>query len=310
VAVWVHSSTLPLPPRGEGDSSVLPLYQLCDYRSSMVYPPDSLSFSSGTLMVFCDETGDENYADAAYPIFGRGGCVVMGSEYHSRVELPWKKLLQRLDWGPRPFHTSEFVQRLRKVDRPTAEAQIEAINQFARHGFYRFGITTHGGTERPENVDGHQVVSMALANLVQKIAATSMPTSVAFIFEDSNRSNKLVRRDFHLENLSMCDLFGYDVPVDGFFMPKSARSPGLELADLIAHTAGDNQRHALWNRPGFPKSFQELFQRAGGAGRAFYWRIETVRGITPREPPSHPADNGAEAAGTVAPRRTKLLRPD
>jgi hypothetical protein len=120
---------------------------------------------------------------------------------------------------------------------------------------------------------------MALTDLVRKIAATCMPSSIAFIFEDSDRSNKWVRRDFPLENLAMSDLFGWEAPVDGFFIPKSARSPGVEVADLIAHTAGINQRHALRNGAGFPKSFQEMFQRAGGAGLAFYWRIETVREV-------------------------------
>jgi hypothetical protein len=47
----------------------------------MVDLPDSLSYGPGTMMVFCDETGDEAYADREYPVFGRGGCIVMGAEY-------------------------------------------------------------------------------------------------------------------------------------------------------------------------------------------------------------------------------------
>src|SRR5665213_2960137 len=179
--------------------------------------PDSLSYDPGTLMVFCDETGDERYADTRYPVFGRGGCIVMGAEYQNRVVRPWQKLLRQIEWGSRPFHTSEFVQRLRGLDRRAADAQIEAINQFARHGFYRFGLTTHSGTQRPEQVDGHQVVSMALADVVRRIASACTPSSIAFIFEDSERSNKLVKRDFQLENLSMSDNFGHAIPVDGFF---------------------------------------------------------------------------------------------
>jgi len=249
----------------------------------MVTFPDSLSYNPGTLMIFCDETGDECYADARYPVFGRGGCIVIGAEYQNRVVRPWQKLLREIEWGSRPFHTSEFVQRLRGLDRGEADAQIEAVNQFARRGFYRFGLTTHVGTERPEKVDGHQVVSMAFADVVRKIVSTCTPSSIAFIFEDSERSNKLVKRDFPLENLSMYDLFGYEIPVDGFFIPKFARAPGMEVADLIAHTAGDNQRHALLSRPGFPLSFKEMFQRAGGINLAFYWRIETVREIMPQE---------------------------
>jgi hypothetical protein len=249
----------------------------------MVTFPDSLTYTPGTLMVFCDETGDERYADTRYPVFGRGGCIVMGAEYQNRIVRPWQKLLRQIKWGSRPFHTSEFVQRLGGLDRGAADAQIEAINQFATHGFYRFGLTTHVGTALPEQVDGHQIVSMALADVVRKSVSACTPSSIAFIFEDSERSNKLVERDFQLEYLSMYDLFGYEIPVDGFFMPKFAREPGMEVADLIAHTAGDNQRHALRSRPGFPPSFREMFRRASGINLAFYWRIDAVRENIPRE---------------------------
>ena len=240
---------------------------------------DQLVYTPGTLMVFCDETGNENYKDCAYPIFGRGGCIVMGREYQNRIAKPWKRLLCEIDWGDSPFHTSEFVQGLQKLDKATFDARIESINRFVRHGFYRFGITTHSATERPLEVDGHQVVSMALVDLVRRIVARCMPSLVAFIFEASDRSDHLVERDLHLEHLEMHDLFGRFVPSDGFFIPKSSRAPGMELADLIAHTAGDNQRHALRQRPGFPASFRELFQRGGSVGQAFYWRIDTVREV-------------------------------
>jgi hypothetical protein len=241
--------------------------------------PDALSYTPGTMLVFIDETGDEKYTDDRYPIFGRGGCIVMGSEYGNRIVRPWKKMLAQIEWGNRPFHTTEYLRRLGRQNPHLVARQTQAIYDFARHGFYRFGITSHRGTTRPERLDGHEAVSMTLVNQVRRLVAACNPSSVAFVFEDSGRGNRLVRRDFNLDNLGMRSLFGKEVTVDGFFCPKLGRVPGLEVADLIAHTAGRNQRHALEDRPGFPVSFQELFQRAADIGLAYYVRLETIKRI-------------------------------
>jgi hypothetical protein len=233
-------------------------------------------YMPGTLMVFIDETGHEEYADPSYPVFGRDGCMVMGSEYNNRIVRPWKKLLQEIDWGNTPFHTSEFVQRLRSLDKATCDSRIASINQLARHGFYRFGVTTNSKFEFPSEIDGHAVVSGGLGNFLRRVVASCNLLSVAVIFEDSERTNKFVERDFVLDNLGMYDLFGHEVSVDGYFCKKRLRIPGLELADLVAHTAGDNQRHALRGKGGVPLSFKELFRRAAGIGKAHYLRVDSV----------------------------------
>ena len=236
----------------------------------------------GTLLVFVDETGHEDYADPNYPVFGRGGCMVMGSEYNNRIVRPWKKMLQEIDWGDTPFHTSEFVQRLRSLDKATCKAQIESINQLARHGFYRFAVTTNSKIEFPSEVDGHAVVSGGLGNFVRRVVASCNPSSVAVVFEDSERTNRLVERDFVLDNLGMYDLFGHEVSVDGYFCRKQQRMPGLELADLVAHTAGENQRHALRGKGGVSLSFKELFRQAAAIGKAHYLRVDSVVRNEPR----------------------------
>jgi hypothetical protein len=69
---------------------------------------------------------------------------------------------------------------------------------------------------------------MTLVNQVRRLVAVCNPSLVAFVFEDSARGNRLVRRDFNLNNLGMRNLFGKEVTVDGFFCPKWARVPGLD----------------------------------------------------------------------------------
>jgi hypothetical protein len=42
---------------------------------------DSLVLTPNTLLVFIDETGNEDYSDPNNPTFGRGGCAVLGEQY-------------------------------------------------------------------------------------------------------------------------------------------------------------------------------------------------------------------------------------
>ena len=241
----------------------------------MAEQPDSLVYRPSTLLVFIDETGHEAYADSAYPVFGRGGCIVMGSECHNRVNRPWKKMLAEIEWGDQPFHTADFVQRLKAQDPATAASQMAAINRLADHGFFRFGVTTDYHTDRDYGVDGHLAVSLGLVDLIRRMAGERNPSSIALIFESSDRTDGLVRRDFSSE-LSAIDLFGRAIPVDGLFASKSARIPGLELADLLAHTAGDTRRYALRAGNHHTRSFKEMFQKVGPLGVSHYWAIDEV----------------------------------
>ena len=42
-------------------------------------------------------------------------------------------------------------------------------------------------------------------------------------------------------------------------MPKTSMEPGLEVADLIGHTAGRQRRHELSGKPGHLKDFQQTY---------------------------------------------------
>ena len=54
--------------------------------------PDTIPLTPRTLLVFVDETGNEDYSDPKNPTFGRGGCAVLGKEYRNKIKKPWRKL--------------------------------------------------------------------------------------------------------------------------------------------------------------------------------------------------------------------------
>lgn len=115
-------------------------------------------------------------------------------------------------------------------------------------------------TELASGVDGHRAILLVTINFIRKLAATYKDiASVALVFEASERSNELVKRDVHLSALQLADAHGEPIPVPGYFISKSMLEPGLQIADLVAHTAGWQRRHQLRGNGGALPDFQQMF---------------------------------------------------
>lgn len=100
---------------------------------------DSLLLTPKTLLVFIDETGNEDYSDPNNPTYGRGGCAVLGETYRDLLKKPWRRLKrERLGGATKPFHATEFERT-----RPT-KAQITGISQFLKRPFWRFAVMSDG----------------------------------------------------------------------------------------------------------------------------------------------------------------------
>ncbi len=214
----------------------------------------SLHLTPRTLLVFIDETGNEDYSDPANPTFGRGGCAVLGTDYQKLIKRPWRRLKRdKLGGASKPFHAVDFEQT-----RPSL-AQIGAINNFLRRPFWRFAVMSDARTALPAGVDGHRAVSLVTVKFVTRLVATYDVDTVALVFEASRRGDDLVRRDFDLASMVLTNRAGRRVIVDGYFMEKKRMEPGLEVADLVAHTAGRQRRHQIAGKAGATKDFQQMY---------------------------------------------------
>ena len=68
-----------------------------------------LTIKPDTLLLFIDETGHEQLTDPNYPIFGMGGCAVMGNSYEHIIREPWRELKAQHFGGPDvPLHASDL----------------------------------------------------------------------------------------------------------------------------------------------------------------------------------------------------------
>lgn len=114
-------------------------------------------------------------------------------------------------------------------------------------------------TELPGGVDAHNAVSLVTSAYVSRVVAKSDVDVVALIFEGSERSDTLVKRDFVLAAMDLKNMRGQRVAVAGSFMRKDTMEPGLEVADLIAHTAGRQRRHEMRGKAGYVPDFRQTY---------------------------------------------------
>jgi predicted nucleotidyltransferase len=226
---------------GEAMSPAVPLERI-----------DFLHVGPADIIVFIDETGVEHYGDPHFPIFGFGGCATLGDQYHSIIRKPWRHLKwTKFGGANKPFHANE-LGRLRP-------GQIGSLNRFMLRPFHRLGVVSDDKSLRAESIDGHRSMAMSLHHYLEKTAAKFVIDRIAVVFEQSDRGTPLVYRDFQWLNRGFYDKRGKLLRADICFEPKASMEPGLELADLIAHTVGRQQRQ--WRRsPGqFEPDFRAVF---------------------------------------------------
>jgi hypothetical protein len=88
-------------------------------------------------------------------------------------------------------------------------------------------------------------IAKTLQNRVVEIARWTRFSDLKIMFESSDRADPLIKeafQDFGLEE------DGRPIPVDCYFMPKSAGDPALEVADFIMHAVGRQARKNLKQR--------------------------------------------------------------
>jgi hypothetical protein len=101
-----------------------------------------------------------------------------------------------------------------------------------------------------------QTIAKVLQLRIVEIARWTPFREVHIIFESSQRADPLIEnamQDFGLEES------GKSIPVECYFMPKSAGEPGLEVADFVVHAVGRQARANLKQRSGFALDYAAVF---------------------------------------------------
>jgi Protein of unknown function (DUF3800)/SEC-C motif len=216
-----------------------------------------LEVSENTLLIFIDETGCEDLKDPNNPSFGRAGCAILGRHYNKIISDPWKKMKNEFFQGEHiPWHTNEIK---------FSKLQIDVINKFVDRSFIRFGQIFTNKTDFDERFTAHKVISESfVSHVIPKLREKFKRFSdMVLIFESSKRLNDVVQAEFNPDKIraQIDKIYNSSFPIRYFLMDKKSCAPGLEIADLVAHTLGRQNRHfVIQEKQGFLSDFQKVFQ--------------------------------------------------
>jgi hypothetical protein len=234
--------------------------------------PEGLVFGPYDLLVFVDDTGHETFA-SGHPVYGLGGCAVVGHRYHQQICEPWMAVRQRVTGSPKtPLHA-------RKFSRTATPAQMQAVGEFFRdQQFYRLGAIMSEATQI--GGDGYSVLRVMkyvlearINEILQRIIACKQ---VRVIVESSQRADEAIAETF--ADFSVTRGFSKRRPaVEFYFMAKANGEIGLEVADFVMHAVGRQTRRRLEKQDGFARDFQAVFHEADQK----YTSYMDVMGFTP-----------------------------
>ena len=202
------------------------------------------------LAVFVDDTGHEALAKG-HPVYGLGGCAALGRDFERLIERPWKELRRRVT-GSRDaqLHANRFAGNPKIGD-------VEAVADFFRaQPFWRFGAVFTTETTLLPEISLMQTMKGVLQKRIQDIVEGTLCKEVSIVFELSRRTNDLVQKTFQQFEFNRGSK---RIPSESYFMPKSAATPALEVADFVMHAVGRQARHNLMKRGSFLPDFCAVF---------------------------------------------------
>lgn len=196
----------------------------------------SIKVSDDTLLIFIDETGNEELQDPNFPIFGFGGCMCLAGSYASMINEPWKKVESFFPKESLPLHAADLKPEL------MTNEQMEAIDSFFKnHSFGRFANVVSNKTiikllSTPEDIKLNlfQLLSQMLYNRIADIAKWIHFNRVIMIFEASERTKTEMVACFSPYGFN---INGKTIPIERLSAPKGVLN-GLTVADFVVHTAG------------------------------------------------------------------------
>lgn len=200
----------------------------------------STTFPDNTLMIFVDETGNENLSDPNAPFFGIGGCFCGAGEYFSKIHTPWKKVEELFLPEQRPLHAADLNPKTMR------EEQFEALESFfSKETFGRFAAVVKADVIIEPEVDIiHLLVRATLNQIIEIISESREEYFQVFIcIEHSQRLVKYYADYFQ----RYPPLAEDDTPIPVFYSTQAKSSgddylAGLTVSDFIAHTAGSTSR--------------------------------------------------------------------
>jgi Protein of unknown function (DUF3800) len=215
---------------------------------------EALKTSADSLLLI-DDTGDPAYRDPVNPIFGLGGCAVLARDLVRVIREPWAAVRTAVAGSSTAqIHATRAERRMNK----TKENAIRSFfieQQFMRLAYVSSAQTQYARTTEIDDV----VIRSTAAVLLQRILEVAKWTpfsSIVAIFEDNPYLRPRLEAapgDLQFEEN------GRVIPHEWCIMSKSAREPGLEVADFMMHTIAGYCRSGRDPQSKFAARFSAIF---------------------------------------------------
>jgi len=214
-------------------------------------PPENLVLPDRCLAVYVDDTGHEALVPGQ-PVYGLGGCAVMGRDLDRLILKPWREIRKRVTGSANaPLRANKFPA-LAKVP-----GDMEAVAAFFRdQPFARFGAIISTKTKLADEMGTVRTIKEVLQVRVNEIMQSVLCREVKIIFESSERANKLIEAAF--QDLDLRRGWKH-IPSECYFMPKAAADPALEVADFVMHAIGRQARRNITSRGTYLPDFCAVF---------------------------------------------------
>lgn len=233
------------------------LYMIC--MTTLNLPP-------ACLTIFVDDTGHEALVKD-HPVYGLGGCAILGRDLDAVIRSPWREVRRRVTGSAdTPLHANAFA-------RFATREKIETVAAFfQQQPFARLGAIVSAKTAFPDELGPLPAIAKALQLQIIGIARWIPFDSVVVIFESSQRADPLITQAFQGFAL---EEDGKSLPLECYFMPKSASEPALEVADFIVHAVGRQARQNLERRGEFVPDFKAVFHSVDST-LVSYMEVESI----------------------------------
>jgi len=221
-----------------------------------------LNAGPGSILVFVDETGHEQFADNKYPVFGLGGCLFPTNDSTTIVDTPWKTLKQMHfpETTGKAFHAAEIKSATPK--------QAEALGAFFRQNpLRRFACVIRASASNPDLITTVHVAVPTAVNQIKELLKNVPLTAIHVVWEDSDRLNQALSDSF--SQILFTSTAAVKIPTTYSALPKLTAEPGLEIADCIIHTAGCQVRNNMKKKSVRRRDFEAIFCSRSKAESAF-----------------------------------------
>jgi len=237
-----------------------------------------LDVSPNSVLVFLDETGDEQLNDPKYPLFGFGGCCILARDYYDIIDKPWLKMKhEKFDLTSNSLHAtgSNFTSD-----------QLSALNIFfLSNTFGRFATIASKNSNVDTRLKLEQIVYYSFYFRVCEIIKWYEFENIIIIYEDSIRLKPKLEK--YAADIKFAEkVNGVDVSIDTHYcvLKKNNAFSGLEVADFIIHSAGTTLRDVISGKKSKltdRKDFRNIF---GGIDSKYssFMQINSAT-VTPKE---------------------------